>query len=124
MNKLYTDDNPKTTLKGLGFKNKKIALETIKKVEKYFNNMMNKQLKNIPSYTPDNVLPKKYLNNKDDTIKYYKNQKMYRILGMRNRAKGMLHRVKDNKDFKEAMTIFDEWLNEYKSKSKSKSKSK
>jgi hypothetical protein len=35
---------------------------------------------------------------------------MYRILGMRNRAKGILDRVKDNKDFKEAMKIFDEWM--------------
>ena len=110
MNKLYTDNNPKTTLKGLGFKNKKIAKETIQKVEEYFDNMIRIQLKTIPSYTPDNVLPKKYLTSKDETMKYYRNQKMYRILGMRNRAKGMLHRVKDNKDFKGAMKIFDEWL--------------
>ena len=110
MNKLYTDDNPKTTLKGLGFKNKNIAKSTIQKVEEYFNNMIRIQLQTIPSYTPDNVLPKKYLASKDETIKYYRNQKMYRILGMRNRAKGMLHRVKDNKDFKGAMKIFDEWL--------------
>ena len=30
---LYTDDNPETTLKGLGFKNKTIAIATVKKVE-------------------------------------------------------------------------------------------
>jgi hypothetical protein len=40
MNKLYTYDNPKTTLKGFGFKNKNIAKETIQKVEEYFDNMI------------------------------------------------------------------------------------
>ena len=76
--------------------------------------MMNKQLQNIPSYTPDNVLPKKYLDTKEGTIKYYKNQKMFRILGMRNRAKGMIRRVKNNKNFKEAIEIFDMWMKTYK----------
>ena len=33
---LYTDDNPETTLKGLGFKNKEIAIKSIKIVENYF----------------------------------------------------------------------------------------
>ena len=80
---LYTNDNPKTTIKGLGFKNKKTAIETIKIVEEVFNNMM-------------------------------KNQKIFRILGMRNRAKGMLNRVKNNKDLCEAIKIFDIWLNKNK----------
>ena len=58
---LYTDDNPKTTLKGLGFKDREKAEETIKKVELYFDNMKKKQKKN--SWTPDNVLPKKIFKN-------------------------------------------------------------
>jgi len=32
---LYTDETPKTKLKGLGFKNEDKAIETIYKVEKY-----------------------------------------------------------------------------------------
>ena len=31
---LYTDENPKDTIKGLGFKDKKTALESIKKIER------------------------------------------------------------------------------------------
>lgn len=31
---LYSNNNPKTTIKGFGYKDKKTALETIKKVEK------------------------------------------------------------------------------------------
>ena len=31
---LYSNNNPSTTIKGFGYKNKKVAEETIKKVEK------------------------------------------------------------------------------------------
>ena len=71
---LYTDDNPKTTLKGLGFKNKEVAIKSIQIVESYFNQMYMDQ--KIPGITPDNVLPKKKLNNKRDAKKYYQKQKM------------------------------------------------
>ncbi len=53
---LYTDETPKTKLKGLGFKNEDKAIETIYKVEKYFDNLIRKQV--IQGYTPPNVLPK------------------------------------------------------------------
>ena len=111
---LYTDDNPKTTLKGLGFKNKDKAIETIYKVEKYFDNLMREQ--GIPGYTPPNVLPKIYIMNKEESYKYYLKQKMYRILGMMNRAKGMLNKVSDEKkqNFKEAISVFEIWMNKYK----------
>ena len=114
---LYTDDNPKTTLKGLGFKNKDKAIETIYKVEKYFDNLMREQ--GIPGYTPPNVLPKIYLMNKEESYKYYLKQKMYRILGMMNRAKGMLNKVSDEKkqNFKEAISVFEIWMNKYKKES-------
>lgn len=109
---LYTDDNPKTTLKGLGFKNKEKAEETIKKVEEYFENMKKKQKKN--SWTPDNVLPKKYLKTNKEINDYYQLQKMYRILGMNNRAKGMLKNTKNNDNLKEAIKVFDKWMKKYK----------
>ena len=109
---LYSDDNPKTTLKGLGFKNEDKAKETIEKVEKYFDKLMKKQ--KINSYTPDNVLPKKLLTTKKEIKKYYQLQKMYRILGMSNRAKGMVNKVNKNKDLKKAIKIFDKWIKTYK----------
>ena len=106
--KLYTDDNPITTLKGLGFKDKNKALETINIVEKYFN-QMNKNQK-IPGYTPNNVLPRKYISNKKESNKYYLLQKKYRILGMRNRGVGMLKKVSSNKNILDAIKIFNNWL--------------
>ena len=109
---LYTDNNKKTTLKGLGYKNRQVAVETIRKVEIYFNYMEQKQ--KIPGWTPDNVLPKKYIKNKNESKKYYKIQKMYRILGMSNRAKGMVNRVKNNKGLKDAISVFKVWLDNYK----------
>ena len=112
---LYTDDNPQTTLKGLGFKNKLKAKYTIKKVENYFDNMLDNQI--IPGWTPENVLPKKYIESYEDAYHYYQKQKMYRILGMNNRAKGMIKRIKDDKkikSIKEAMKLFNSWLEEYK----------
>ena len=109
---LYTDDNPKTTLKGLGFKNKEKAEETIKKVEEYFENMKKRQKKN--NWTPDNVLPKKYLKTNKEINDYYQLQKMYRILGMNNRAKGMLKNTKNNDNLKEAIKVFDKWMKKYK----------
>ena len=109
---LYTDNNKKTTLKGLGYKNRQIALETIRKVEIYFNYMKGQQ--KIPGWTPNNVLPKKYLSNKNELERYYEIQKMYRILGMSNRAKGMVNRVKKNKGLKEAIAVFKIWLEQYK----------
>ena len=111
---LYTNDNPKTTIKGLGFKNKKTAIETIKIVEEVFNNMMKNQ--KIPGYSPKNTLPRKFLHNQKENKLYYKNQKIFRILGMNNRAKGMVNKVKNNKDIKDAIKIFNKWLSDYKKK--------
>ena len=49
MNNLFTDDNPKTTLKGLGFSNLNRAKLSIKKVEEYFNlRLINQE---IPGFT-------------------------------------------------------------------------
>ena len=40
---LYNDANPKTTVHGLGFRNAKVAKESIKIVREYFNNLYKKQ---------------------------------------------------------------------------------
>lgn len=109
---LYTDDNPITTLQGLGFKDKKKAIHTIKTVEKYFDELKKKQ--KIPGYTPKNVLPKIKITNKKQCVDYYNKQKMYRILGMLNRAKGMIKRVQNTDNIKEAILVFEKWMNNYK----------
>tara|TARA_B100000925_G_scaffold291256_1_gene278691 strand:+ start:80 stop:595 length:516 start_codon:yes stop_codon:yes gene_type:complete len=108
---LYTDDNPETTLKGLGFKNALKALETIRIVEKYFDKLEKSQ--KIPGFTPKCVLPKTYINNKIESKKYYQKQKLYRILGMQNRAKGMVNRIKNNKNILLAIDIFQNWLDKH-----------
>ena len=113
---LYTDDNPKTTLKGLGFKNKEKAQKTIILVEKYFNDLRKNQT--IPGWTPSNVLPKKYIENKKECFRYYQKQKLYRILGMANRARGMKNKASDRSGILDAISIFEEWLNVYKDGSK------
>jgi len=105
---LYTDDNPHTTIKGLGFKNAEKAISTISIVENHFDQALKRQ--KIPGYTPDNLLPKKYINNKKDAILYYKRQKYFRIIGMRNRAKGMIKKTKKPEDLINAILIFDEWI--------------
>ena len=109
---LYTDDNPITTLQGLGFKDKKKAIHTIKTVEKYFNELKKKQ--KIPGYTPKNVLPKIKITNKKQCVDYYNKQKMYRVLGMLNRAKGMIKRVQNADNIKEAILVFEKWMDNYK----------
>ena len=109
---LYTDDNAQTTLSGLGFKNNKKAIETIQKVEKYFDMMNKNQV--IPGYTPDSVLPKEIIFNTKQSNQYYNRQKMYRILGMSNRAKGMIHRVKTPQNLIDAILVFEKWLQNYK----------
>ena len=110
---LYTDDNKHTTLKGLKFKDKKVAKESIQKIEDYFDNMYSKQ--KIPACSNKKTLPKKYLETKSEAKKYYKIQKMYRVLGLLNRAKSMLERV-DSEDIEDAVEVFEKWMKKYKNK--------
>ena len=108
---LFTDDNPKTTVTNLGFKNKQKALESIHIVEKHFNLLEKKQ--KIPGYTPKNVLPKKYLETVEESKHYYKVQKKYRILGLLNRAKTMIKKKNINpesvKNIKEAIKVLEKY---------------
>jgi len=105
---LFTDDNPETTIHGLGFSSKIKAIKSIEKVEKHFNKLLKKQ--KINTMTPDNLRPKKLIKNKEDAIKFYEMQKMYRIIGLRNRAKVFIQK---NKDIEEAFQVLDNWLKEY-----------
>ena len=68
----------------------------------------------IPGYTSDSVLPKEFISTKKQSNEYYNKQKLYRILGMSNRAKGMIHRVKKSENLIDAIVIFDKWLQNYK----------
>lgn len=108
---LYNDLNKQTTVHGLGFKDKAIAVESIKKVENYFEKLYKKQ--KIPGYTSKVTLPKRYLNTKQESKKYYRTQMMYRILGLRNRAQSMIERIKNKdsiKNIKEAIIVFNKFL--------------
>lgn len=116
---LYTDDNKHTTLKGLKFKDKKAAKESIQKIEDYFDNMYSKQ--KIPAYSNKKTLPKKYLETKSEAKRYYKIQKMYRVLGLLNRAKSMLERV-DSEDIEDSVEVFEKWMKKYKNSVKGGSK--
>ena len=57
---------------------------------------------------------KKFLKTNKDINKYYQLQKMYRILGMNNRAKGMLKNTKNNNNLKDAIKVFDNWMKKHK----------
>lgn len=105
---LYNDLNKKTTVSGLGFKNEKIAKESIKKIYTYFNDLYSKQ--KIPGYSSKRTLPRKYLENDSQARSYYRTQIMYRILAMRNRAKSMVERINNTKDIKKAIKVFDQYL--------------
>lgn len=107
---LYTNNHPETTLKGLGFKNLNSAKDSVIKVEKYFNKL--KKLQKIPGWTSTKTRPRKFISSKKLSNKYYQKQKFLRILGLNNRAKGMLNRVDKTKTKKisNAIDIFNSWL--------------
>jgi hypothetical protein len=107
---LFTDDNPETTIKGLKYSNKIAAKKSIEIVEKHFNSLLKQQ--KIPGNSPANLRPKKTLNTREEATRYFEIQKMYRILGLRNRAK--VH--SKHPDIHEAFMVFDAWMKNYKNK--------
>ena len=106
---LYNDVHPSSTLTGLGFRDKKIALFTIKKVENYFDDRLRKQ--KVPGYSFRKLKPKTFLGTQKKANRYYKNQKMTRILAMRNRAKVMSKRCKRSRAFAGVTRLFTNWIN-------------
>ena len=104
---LYDDANPSTTLNDLGFRDKKTAIDSVKKNQKLYKKQK------IPAYSSNKTLPKKYIKNKEDSYKYYRSQTVYRILGLLNRAKSMITRIKNKesiKNIKEAICILEDNL--------------
>ena len=91
---LYTDDHPETTLYGLVFRNKEVDKKSIKKIEKYFENMKRKQKKN--TFSSSNVRPKNFEDLKEIKL-YYQFTKKYRVLGLHNRILEMLKKQKIKK---------------------------
>lgn len=109
---LYNDLNKNTTVKGLGFRNREVALDSIDIVEDYFDKLYKKQ--KIPGYSSSKTLPRKYIKTKKESKDYYDTQKMYRILGLHNRAKSMIERIKNKesiKNIKEAIKVFKSYYN-------------
>ena len=116
---LYSDTNKRTTLKGLGFKNKEIAKHSINKINLYFDNLYFNQ--KIPNYSSNKTLPKKYLSTKKEACMYYSTQKMYRVLALLNRAKSMLDRIENVNsihNIEEAINVFEKWMSKYQNKIK------
>jgi hypothetical protein len=104
-NHLFSDDNPETTLKGLGYKDRKTAIHSIKKIEETFSRMRNEQ--KVNTYSPNNLRPRAFLDSKKAIERYYLKQKMYRILALLNRLKVT------KKPNTEAMELFQKWMKEY-----------
>lgn len=117
--KLYTDDNPLTTLKGTGFKDKEKALETIKLIsnrslpyQKSVINTMYYRAKHHPAKTPAmteamHVFKKWLQENKNKTIKYdyldlhivKKYEKLANYYNISHVARGLKKAVKTDKGF-------------------------
>lgn len=113
---LFTDDNPETTLHGLGFKNPEITEQSLIRIEEYFDRRCQQQLKHLPSY-PINLRPRQRLINPEQTRRYYQNQKMTRVLSLLNRAQSVIKQTKDPKKRQNILTslkILEKWINDNK----------
>ncbi len=121
---LFSNDHPETTLKGLQFKDKELAIESIKKIDNYFKKLEKKQ--KIPGESPSNLRPQIKIENKQDSNKFYKKQAMWRIIALWNRAKVFLKKTKPDsekhKNYKEVIEIFNQWMEKYHQEKKLNSK--
>jgi hypothetical protein len=111
---LFTDDNPETTLHGLGFKNKGVALASLDMIENHFNYLYKKQ--KIPSMSPKNIRPKEYLDNPNSALVFFQRHKMTRVIGLLNRAKSLIKRTLNPDkimDMGEAIHVLGNWMTSY-----------
>ena len=108
---LFTDDNPKTTIKGLGFKNIQITKKSIQLINNHFNSL--KKSQKINDYTPKNLLPRHFVTNKKEIIIFYDKQKMYRILALLNRAK-VIYKIYPTNELNKSIQILLIWMKKYK----------
>jgi hypothetical protein len=106
MNRLFTDDNPSTTIQGLGFKTPEITRESIKIIEKVLNRMRNEQK---IGYSNRKLRPCEKLDSQQMIDRYYKKQKMYRALGLLNRAKVIFKRYPSN-NLKLSIKILEKYM--------------
>jgi plasmid stabilization system protein ParE len=116
---LFTDDNPETTLHGLGFKNKETAVRSIKRIETHFNKLRDQQ--QIPGNSPHNLRPRTFLSDNKNRYRFYQRQKMTRVIGLLNRAKSLVkrtHRPQKIKEFNQAIEVLEGWMDCYHSDSK------
>ncbi len=109
-NHLFSNDNPATTLRGLGFKNKDIALQSIQKIEEVFSRLRDKQ--KINTCSPKFLRPRYLLDSEAIIEKYYLHQKMYRVLALLNRANTVKYRY-PKEGIIEAIEVFRQWMKEY-----------
>ena len=113
MNHLFTDDNPETTLSGLGFKTPQRTLESIERVENYFDDLEKQQ--ELGQWTPPKTRPREFIETKYQRHQYYRKQKMYRILGLLNMAKVVFRKTKST-DIFVSIKILEEWMEHYREK--------
>jgi len=107
---LFTDDNKETTLHGLGFSTLEKSKNSIRKIETYYNTLKKNQ--QINKYSPKNLRPRVYLDSKQHIEKFYMHQKMYRVLGLLNRAK-TIHQRYPNPELEKSFNIFRIWMKKY-----------
>jgi len=110
-NRLYTDDNSDFTIYGLSYKNKKSAIESIEKIDKIFNSILDSIEPGTCS--PEFIKPRVHLFTQLEIEKFILIQKMYRVLALNNRAK-VLYRRTEKQSIGEAIDIFNNWLKQYK----------
>lgn len=107
---LFTNNNPETTIKGLKFKNKELALESIEKIELIFTTLQHQQRINTSS--PTWLRPRYFLHSQEIIEKFYLQQKMYRVLGLLNRAKSVYNRTL-KKNILQSIEVFLTWMTQY-----------
>jgi hypothetical protein len=110
MNNLFTNDNPETTIKNLSFKTTDDTIKSIRKIESIFNKLKNKQ--KINTYSPLNLRPRTYFENKESIEKFYLKQKMYRIIGLLNRAK-IVYKNHPSIQLEKSINILQKWMDNY-----------
>jgi hypothetical protein len=113
---LFTDDHPKTTLHGLRFATPQLTQSSINKIENHFDYLLNHQY--LPGYPPS-LRPNTYLKTQAQAKSYYQTQKMYRVLGLLNRAasiyknmgKTKTPNIQKKKNIKESISLLKKWVN-------------
>ena len=66
MSHLFTDDNPETTLTGLGFKTPEKTIESIEKIERYFDYLESQQI--LGAWTSANTRPREFIETESQKV--------------------------------------------------------